>query len=683
MTTYNTGNPLGSSDPRDLYDNAENLDHAVNSDNETWQDRFDRSRRTLAGMESEFNADQSSREQEFRTFIASSGYQFAGEYAAEIEITQYNQIIRDSNGEFWRVSGQVDLPYTTTGTGLPEDDAFVPAGDAVIRQDLANPDKGAAMVARGVVAVDGIADLLALPASALSEDKSYYVKSVGRSYTWSSIEGLSLSYDVFIIFGQSNAVGHATPPNDFSKPKEFPEPIDGDLCLYWDKNEQALLPIVYDMPHARTSISRGHAWSAFANKYAKETGRGVILLPAAQGGASLEDLSVGSTTFTFIEDQINNLNSYIIDNEVNVGSRSVIFHQGETDQLEEVSRDAYQVQLQGLLSYLRSNHNIGITFLSLVGNPQNREETTWQAIQAAQEYVCASLPWAVLAYAGFGSFTVQGRLLRDGVHATQLGYNMMGEGIASSVVDTFKFEYPSPTSELALSRYGVPLLPSDQIWRKAYMTIGFDSNLNDWVAFDKENSYFRSSYFCEIELLSGSSSRIRFHLNAKASAVLSLSASANLRAFHDGVNSVSTSFFDNANSSGQRSGYGVDVFIHKDLRFIVSPTGEIRTYPNRNSATVDASLNGVSTTILSDGSVMVDHPRMRGVASVSTLVPNDFATNSSVSVARSTDNTKTIFKVSGDASDVVVSLTKCLIDPLDASDGWEITAEALFAEARY
>src|SRR5699024_12856231 len=116
-------------------------------------------------MESEFNADQSSREQEFRTFIASSGYQFAGEYAAEIEITQYNQIIRDSNGEFWRVSGQVDLPYTTTGTGLPEDDAFVPAGDAVIRQDLANPDKGAAMVARGGGAGDGIAGRLALAGS--------------------------------------------------------------------------------------------------------------------------------------------------------------------------------------------------------------------------------------------------------------------------------------------------------------------------------------------------------------------------------------------------------------------------------------------------------------------------------------------------------------------------------------
>ena len=44
--------------------------------------------------------------------------------------------MRDENGEFWRVSGQVDLPYVTTGDGIPEGGALVPAGDAVLRQEL-------------------------------------------------------------------------------------------------------------------------------------------------------------------------------------------------------------------------------------------------------------------------------------------------------------------------------------------------------------------------------------------------------------------------------------------------------------------------------------------------------------------------------------------------------------------
>lgn len=99
------------------------------------------------------------------------------DYAAGIEITQYNQLVRDENGEFWRVSGKVDLPYVTTGAGIPEDDALVPVGDAVLRQDLANPDKGSAMVGRGVMAVDSIADLLTLPDEQRKEGLRYTVAS--------------------------------------------------------------------------------------------------------------------------------------------------------------------------------------------------------------------------------------------------------------------------------------------------------------------------------------------------------------------------------------------------------------------------------------------------------------------------------------------------------------------------
>lgn len=40
MATYNTGNPLGSADPRDLYDNSGSLDKAVNdTEGGTWTDR--------------------------------------------------------------------------------------------------------------------------------------------------------------------------------------------------------------------------------------------------------------------------------------------------------------------------------------------------------------------------------------------------------------------------------------------------------------------------------------------------------------------------------------------------------------------------------------------------------------------------------------------------------------------
>lgn len=132
--SYNTGNPVPSKDPRDLVDNAENLDRAVNGDDATWTDRLGRERKSWRGMENDFS-----------DFLANSGYQLIGDYAPGIEITAYNQIVRDGDGEFWRLSGQTELPYVTTGAGLPEGGAFVAVGDAALRQELASP-YGAAMV---------------------------------------------------------------------------------------------------------------------------------------------------------------------------------------------------------------------------------------------------------------------------------------------------------------------------------------------------------------------------------------------------------------------------------------------------------------------------------------------------------------------------------------------------------
>lgn len=127
MTTYNTQNPIGSADPRDLYDNAENADRLINGSENSYPDRLGNNRLSWAGMESRF-AD----------FLANSGYQFVGDYAAGIEITEYNQIVLDVSGEFWRLSGTAGLPYTTTGAGLPEGGAFVAVGDAALRQELAD-----------------------------------------------------------------------------------------------------------------------------------------------------------------------------------------------------------------------------------------------------------------------------------------------------------------------------------------------------------------------------------------------------------------------------------------------------------------------------------------------------------------------------------------------------------------
>ena len=104
------------------------------------------------------------------------GYTF--EYAAGVTVSSNSQIIKDGD-LLYQASGSTPLPYTTTGLGMPENGAFVAVGDASdveLRQDLADPDKGAAMVARGVVAIDSIADLLALPEGQRKAGLGYLVQ---------------------------------------------------------------------------------------------------------------------------------------------------------------------------------------------------------------------------------------------------------------------------------------------------------------------------------------------------------------------------------------------------------------------------------------------------------------------------------------------------------------------------
>ncbi|WP_394243876.1 GDSL-type esterase/lipase family protein [Halopseudomonas laoshanensis] len=175
---HNTGNPSGSEDPRDFIDNAADIDEWATSEEKLMHpDRLGKPRKTFKGMNDEFEADQAERASDFTTdqdaratefsgdqaaresafdaaqtdkldrfnaFIASSGYVGTGEggvvedYTAGIEVTEYNQIIR-ADGELWHLSAQVDLPYTTTGLGMPESDSFVSVGDAALRQQLASP----------------------------------------------------------------------------------------------------------------------------------------------------------------------------------------------------------------------------------------------------------------------------------------------------------------------------------------------------------------------------------------------------------------------------------------------------------------------------------------------------------------------------------------------------------------
>lgn len=157
MTIHATFNPIGSTSPKDLIDNAQNLDYLILGPALLYPDRRSVNRLSWAGIEAsfaaaqaqrdlEFDASQVDKETRFDSFIQSWGYDYLGGYDVDgpLTITEYNQVFAKDGG-FWKATAPLQLPYTTTGNWVAESGFFVFAGDAVIRQDLAS-DAGAELV---------------------------------------------------------------------------------------------------------------------------------------------------------------------------------------------------------------------------------------------------------------------------------------------------------------------------------------------------------------------------------------------------------------------------------------------------------------------------------------------------------------------------------------------------------
>lgn len=168
MPFYQTLDPVPSADMRNLFDNTQNLDIALNDiTSAIWIDRLGRNRMSWFGMESAFSLkiddfeerfngeiisqkslfeyQLQSQESRFNTFIEHSRYYVVGDYEdGPLTITEYNQLVRYQN-ELWKITADTDIPFTTAGNTAESWDAsdkehFVSVGDGALRQNLGSDD---------------------------------------------------------------------------------------------------------------------------------------------------------------------------------------------------------------------------------------------------------------------------------------------------------------------------------------------------------------------------------------------------------------------------------------------------------------------------------------------------------------------------------------------------------------
>ncbi|HGK6852344.1 TPA: right-handed parallel beta-helix repeat-containing protein [Pseudomonas aeruginosa] len=161
--TYDTSDlPLGSKDPRALYENAEHLDLAMNSlDQDRWMDRGPQrppvARWTWWGIE-----------QYVMQWLAAQGFEPTPlEYVdgSPLIVDRPNQLIQ-RDGNLYSVQLPADFPVSLSGNWAADELLLVNQVDRALRAELVNETDlalGAAVVGRSAVVVESLADLVGSP----------------------------------------------------------------------------------------------------------------------------------------------------------------------------------------------------------------------------------------------------------------------------------------------------------------------------------------------------------------------------------------------------------------------------------------------------------------------------------------------------------------------------------------
>ena len=123
MTTYNTGNPIGSTDSRDRLDNSENFDVALNTLDSTWTDRLGQVRDSFEGR------------------LKKGSFYRVGTFASGYTLTNMRQTLEYSGheyswaGKFPKVVAAGATPATSGGIGAG---GWVDRSDVTLRSELFN-----------------------------------------------------------------------------------------------------------------------------------------------------------------------------------------------------------------------------------------------------------------------------------------------------------------------------------------------------------------------------------------------------------------------------------------------------------------------------------------------------------------------------------------------------------------
>lgn len=253
---------------------------------------------------------------------------------------------------------------------------------------------------------------------------------------------------LFVISGQSNAVGSGeyTP---------FDSARDCGWLWSWFDGANALKPIAD--PFA--AIQRGSGWCAFARRFFALTGRKVILLNIASGGASVTDY--GTTENTWADNAYGTLrasrqnvwnafHSAVPASSYDLGA--ILWVQGESDAGRNyyepvlISMQAYKAATLDILNWTRNLIGaadcpvfIGKIGFNITGTTNANYRKSYEAVQKAQgELVNNEDIFDGFSMAPYFA-DAWDEYMKGTIHYSPRGYRIQGHAFARSVVNYLNF----------------------------------------------------------------------------------------------------------------------------------------------------------------------------------------------------------------------------------------------------
>jgi hypothetical protein len=153
-----------------------------------------------------------------------------------------------------------------------------------------------------------------------------------------------MSYDVFLLAGQSNAVGRGQTLNAAQ------DAVVVEGVKQWDTTTQSVIDAVNPLRNFDPTTTVGFAYR-FAVLYKQATGRDVLIVPRAKGGSGFANNGWG-TGKVYHEGAITQANAALAATGGKL--KGILWHQGESDANVSNSAATYQANLSALVQDFRT-----------------------------------------------------------------------------------------------------------------------------------------------------------------------------------------------------------------------------------------------------------------------------------------------------------------------------------------